>query len=182
MAGFDFIDKELYGEEAEEASQVNSDVTVTDTGYRLFRKVYNTKDGKRYWLYFAEGQLHGHRAEINFTTKKKDPVAYSQIAYIFDFLGEKTIPIYMEESAPEINGEKVQLTNFFVGFSDKDDLGGEIKVVIKPKNESDKTFWNYFIARFKKKRELESAAQSAEGGDVNPETPPVEKPEKKNKA
>ena len=90
-------------------------------------------------------------------------MSYEQISYVFGIYGSNPVPIYYEESSfKDSDGRKVKMTKYFVLFRDEDDeLGGEIRIALKPKNESDKTFWNYFMERMKKKKELE-AAQKAE--------------------
>lgn len=161
MAFFD--DKELFGDTEEESISTGM---AEETGFILKRSRYKAKDGNAYWMYFAEGLFRGNKVVINFTCTKKDRVSYDQISYVFSIYGADPVPIYYEESSfKDSDGRKVKTTKYFVLFRDEDDeLGGEIRIALKPKNESDKTFWNYFMERMKKKKELE-AAQKAESDE-----------------
>lgn len=175
MAFFD--DKELFGDTEEESITTG---TAEETGFFLKRSRYKAKDGNAYWMYFAEGLFRGNKVPINFTCAKKDRVSYEQISYVFSIYGANPVPIYYEESSfKDSDGRKVETTKYFVMFRDDDELGGEIRIALKPKNESDKTFWNYFMARLKKKKELEAAAaQNAEDKEAETNSRPEGKTSK----
>ncbi len=158
MAFFD----ELYGESTKDEIETGA---AEETGFFLERKPYHSpKDGRNYWLYFVKANFRGSKVDINFTCSKKDPVSYEQIAYIFKVENATSIPIYMKESSFEDSkGNSVKTTKYFVKFSDDDDeLGGALEIGLKPKNESDKTFWTYFMTRLKKQKELEDEAKAAQ--------------------
>jgi len=161
----------------------DDDDGIFDTGIMLLRKREPSKKLKKMiWIYYVEGKIRKEvRSAVLVPRAKDDFGGYVSLEDVFD--GRNEMPLYEVRSSFEgKDGKKVKNVYYMV----KDEIapGVVISANLKPQVDSAQGIIETLIAltRFKKEQEAGKAAQTTDGGDVTPETPPAETPGKKNKS
>jgi len=161
----------------------DDDDGVFDTGIKLLRKREPSKKLKKMiWIYYVQGKVRKEvRVAVLVPRAKDDFGGYVSLDDVFD--GRNEMPLYeVRSSYVGKDGKKVKIVYYRV----KDEIapGVEISANLRPQVDSGQGIIETLIAlaRVSKEQEAEKVAQTAEGGDVTPDSLPVEKPEKKNKS
>lgn len=142
-----------------------------DTGLVLERKQYITKETRKsYWIYAVTGIMRGRQYAATMVVTKKDPALYGHLDTIYRDSGLKAVPIFMEEYSFNQNGKDIKGVRYFVELEDE---VMPLRVQIKPRELSDKTVFDYFIAWQKKFGVLKDA--ETQENVVPPERPETNK-------
>ena len=160
----------------------NSDRYLFDV--ELKRKSYfNKKMKDNAWHYYVPGVFRGDVVNLDFVPGGKDDKGgYGLMDLIFSFYGGDSVPLYaIDYSYTNKDGEKVEGTNFELFFDDVENFD-EYVCPVRPSRGSDSELMITLVKRYKRKLAAQLAASADRVTGEVVDTPPADKPEKKNKS